>query len=236
MQAYLNDSKIRERFLTKDGSGCSIHDVLRDEKECRRRFEEDLGIPVIFILIVDHIWNELPDELAKEFPLLVMSSISAGQDFSKVLHRLILSLLVDEEVGPLKHVKEGFQTYVIQNIINTYKRYVDGGEVNISLWKAAADIDWLDQSNYSVNDTVAMSLAYLAATTLPILTDIYCIYYRFINIIKTISYLNRLCIGGIHTNRQYKQFNEQLYIKVSKKLIDIIRADNTSVKDFLNHI
>lgn len=119
MQAYLNNPELKQQVIAglqahyeadeiikgtywQNGKGCAVGCILHDlnpgkSPEMYARFEIELGIPQIVARLIDKIFEGLPNEEAKEFPLKYMSAIPVGTDLSLVWPHLAIFLLDEAE-------------------------------------------------------------------------------------------------------------------------------------------
>jgi len=132
MQAYLNDSKLKENFLEEirkhqeadaviqgtygdieDGKwkgcavGCSLKSMSKIKGEeiktdAQERYEDLLGVPQVLARLEDGIFEGLPEEDAKKWPLKFSEAINVGADLSLVWPKFAKYILVDERDGVIK--------------------------------------------------------------------------------------------------------------------------------------
>ena len=74
--------------------GCTIHSGLHVDYETR------FGIPQMLAWLEDTIFERLPNERAKEWPIQFMSAIVPGVDLSLVGWKFLHWILTDEAVNP----------------------------------------------------------------------------------------------------------------------------------------
>ena len=115
MIAYHNDTKIKADILSQlqehaaadqivkgqywqDGKGCAVGCTIHssDHMEYEARF----GIPVMLARLEDCIFEGLPNDAAKTWPVRFMSAIEPGIDLSTVGWKFLHWLLTDETINP----------------------------------------------------------------------------------------------------------------------------------------
>jgi hypothetical protein len=150
MQAYLNDSKLKERIIAQlqahydadeivqgkyweNGKGCAVGCILHDAEGNHHRFEEELGIPRVIARLMDRIFEGLTNGEAKIFPLEVMRAIPVNADLSNIWNKFALWMLSE---------LLNFATYqpskdAIQSVISLYERELKGDKVSTEEWQTA---------------------------------------------------------------------------------------------------
>ena len=121
---YFEDGEPGKRRMC--GVGCTIHS---DEHSA---YETELGIPEILARLEDRIFENIPDELAKTWPLRFLESINIGADLSKVWPKFAIFLLTDSSQCDSRHP----QCIIVSDC---YSRELKGEEINwLSVSTAAA--------------------------------------------------------------------------------------------------
>src|SRR6185503_20007125 len=77
------------------GKGCAIGCTL--ENYSHEQYERELGVPLVLAFLIDKIFERLPAERAKDFPLQVVRAIRPGADLRLVWHRLMVWVLSDKK-------------------------------------------------------------------------------------------------------------------------------------------
>ena len=115
MLAYHNDPKIKTDILSQlqehaaadqivkghywqDGKGCAIGCTIHSDDHMD--YETRFGIPIMLARLEDCIFEGLPNDAAKTWPIRFMSAIEPGIDLSTVGWKFLHWLLTDEEVNP----------------------------------------------------------------------------------------------------------------------------------------
>ena len=146
MKAFHNDPLIKEKYINRlkdhykadefikgtfweNGKGCAVGCTVHSSNHLA--FETELGIPQVLAKLEDEIFEGLPNELAKEFPLQFLSAINVGADLLKVWNYFAIWLLTDAEYGILQHVKN---KKVVQDIADAYLEDITTS-VSVERWK-----------------------------------------------------------------------------------------------------
>lgn len=147
--------------------GCSIKSLnVRLKKRYNtgdhRVYEEVLGIPKILAKTEDAIFERLPDEYFKEFPLRFIQAIPVGADLSGVWDKFAYWLLTDKEHGVINLVEN---KKPIQDVIDLYDRKLKGETIDQDEWIQAARNAW-DKYNdaYASASASAYASAYASAS------------------------------------------------------------------------
>ncbi len=98
--------------------GCTVHSNQHDA------YEDELGISWRMAIMEDGIFEKLPNDEAKKFPLQFLEAIPVGIDTDRIFKELIIWALVDEKDGAVHaFTKKEDQEYkaVLQEVAETYK-------------------------------------------------------------------------------------------------------------------
>ena len=111
MKAFFNNPKIKEELILqleshykadeiikgtywKNGKGCAVGCTVHSANH--KSYEKQLGIPTWLALLEDYIFENLPNEKAKEFPLQFARAIPVGFDkWYIIYHKFCIYLLTD---------------------------------------------------------------------------------------------------------------------------------------------
>ena len=121
MKAFLNDTKVKEKYLSRvrahasadeiikgqyweDGKGCAVGCTIHSSDH--DKYEKLLGIPRWLAYLEDSIFEGLPNGEAKNFPEQFLSAINVGADLTPVYHKFMIWLLVDPLQGVLRFADE----------------------------------------------------------------------------------------------------------------------------------
>lgn len=136
--------------------GCTIHSALHVKYESR------FGIPQMLARLEDVIFEGLPNEQAKEWPIHFMSAITPGADLSCVGWQFLYWLLTDETVNP--GINHPLVKGAVRQCADVLAPLIKGGQVDKSAAESAA---------WSAARSAAESAAYvlMAAKLLALLRE-----------------------------------------------------------------
>lgn len=180
--AFHGDKKIRAKYLKRltlhynadeiiqgqgweNGKGCMIGCTFN--KYNHSLFESKLGLPEELAHLVDKIFEGLPNDQAKEFPLQFYKAINIGADLSKVATKFKIYLLTDKNNGVINNIKKG-ESYsdecinaiqVVSDLLNKSLFEVINESAWSAAWSAASSAAW------SAAGTAALSAAEWAASS-----------------------------------------------------------------------
>ena len=149
MRAYHNDPEIKSKILTQlqahydadeiikgtyweNGKGCAIGCTLHSSNH--RDYEKLFGIPKQLAVLEEYIFERLPNDLAKKFPIEFISSISIGADLSLVWPKLFLCLLNDDDFGIRKYVDCDTIMDSLDRITDLFSAYIQDKRIDIDEW------------------------------------------------------------------------------------------------------
>lgn len=96
--------------------GCTLHSSSCED------YETELGIPIILARLEDRIFENLPNEEAKRFPLRFLNVIKPGADLSRVWSKFAVWLLADEASGVIRFAEKNSAKYIaIQRVVDLCK-------------------------------------------------------------------------------------------------------------------
>jgi hypothetical protein len=96
------------------GAGCTVH------SRSHESYESELGIPRILARLEDRIFEGLPNEKAKEFPIQFLDAIPVGVDLEPVWRKFMIWLLIDENEGVIRHAKTAKTKKVIKDVAKAF--------------------------------------------------------------------------------------------------------------------
>ena len=134
MEAFHNDPIIKEKYITRlqehyqadeiikgqyweDGKGCAVGCTIHSSDH--KNYELELGIPKNIAHLQDSIFEKLPNELAKQFPLEFLSSIKVGADLKNVRNLFMIWLLTDSKYGVIQYADN---KKIVQDIADAFSR------------------------------------------------------------------------------------------------------------------
>ena len=86
------------------GKGCAVGCTIHGHDHSK--YENELGIPRIIARLEDRIFEGIPNEEAKEFPLQFLQAIPVGKDLTPVWKKFLVWLLIDKTTGTINHAKK----------------------------------------------------------------------------------------------------------------------------------
>jgi hypothetical protein len=96
------------------GAGCTVH------SRSHESYESELGIPRILARLEDRIFEGLPNEKAKEFPIQFLEAVPVGVDLEPVWRKFMIWLLIDENEGVIRHAKTAKTKKVIKDVAKAF--------------------------------------------------------------------------------------------------------------------
>ena len=167
LKAHYEADEIVKGIYWQNGKGCAVGCTIHsnDHKEYETRF----GIPRIIARLEDVIFENLPNDKAKEWPLTFMKAIQVGADLTDVWRKFAIIILSDPDKGVLRLTKpESKQHIAIQNVISLYEK----NTASAAAYASAADAADAAYAAYayayaaaaaSAADAAADAAAYAAA-------------------------------------------------------------------------
>ena len=130
VKAHMEADEIEKGYYWENGKGCAVGCTI--EGSDHEKYEIELGIPKEIAYLEDSIFENLPNELAKTFPLRFLEAIPVGADLSKVTAHLVVWQFEDPKWG-LKNIQEVIDDKEIygfcEDVVALYKRILAGEEV-----------------------------------------------------------------------------------------------------------
>ena len=140
VQAHRKADQIVQGQYWEDGKGCAVGCTIHGSDH--QAYETELGIPVQLAHLQDCIFEDLPNEEAKDFPVDFLESIPVGADLKLVLHQFLYWLLVDPQDGVIQYAQgegEKQMKEAILSVADLHNRVIKGQEVKNEQWIAARD-------------------------------------------------------------------------------------------------
>lgn len=91
-----------------------------------------MGIPRVLARLEDGIFEGLPNEVAKDFPLRFLNAVKVGSDLSLVAPKFMHWMLVDPEHGIIKFAKNDDRKQKIQDVADLYQRIINGEKIDLN--------------------------------------------------------------------------------------------------------
>jgi hypothetical protein len=116
-----------------DSRGCAVGCLTHHPRGGHDQFPDRWGVPVQIAYLMDYIFEALPVDKAKDWPVRIMSAIPVGKDLSGVYDRWcvwVLRRLV---------VLAGVSAPVVEVMASLFERAVEGDEPTNMEWAQAAE-------------------------------------------------------------------------------------------------
>jgi hypothetical protein len=98
LRAHARADEIIKGGYWGDGKGCAVGCTLHSNRH--EDYEPKFGIPQMLARLEDTVFEGLPNDEAKEWPVQFMEAIAAGADLSRVGWQFLHWLLTDKDVNP----------------------------------------------------------------------------------------------------------------------------------------
>jgi len=118
LQAHYNADEIVQGKYWENGKGCDTGCSFHSSDH--NQWAIQLGVPVIIGRLRDKIFEGLPNDKAKEFPLLCSNATPVGVNLENVWRKFMIWLLVDTEEGVIKYAKTEASKKAIQDVADAF--------------------------------------------------------------------------------------------------------------------
>lgn len=154
-QHYDADEIIKGQYW-EDGKGCAVGCILHSSNHAEG--EDLLGLPEWLWRLIDQIFEGLPNQQAKEFPLRFLKSIRVGSDLSRVRYQFVVFLLEEnyERVSKLQ-ISAELKKQVLNAIQLCLELNRKAAETGIWDKLAAESVAWSAESVRSAAELTAWS-------------------------------------------------------------------------------
>lgn len=141
VKAHAEADEIIKGTYWQNGKGCAVGCTIEGNQH--DKYEKELGIPETLAHLEDGLFEAMPNEEAKKFPLRFLEAIPVGADLSQVLIKLIIWEWEDKKVG-LKNIKEIKSDKELfkccEDVVKLYKRTLDGEVVPTDEWESLEEL------------------------------------------------------------------------------------------------
>ena len=161
VQVHYDADEIIQGQYWDGGKGCAVGCTLHSDNHSA--YETELGIPRVLARLEDGIFEGLPNDIAKEFPLRFLNAPKVGSDLSLVFPKFMHWLLVDEEHGIIRFSSN---KKVTQDVADLYERKISGENIHVNEWLSV-------RKNASDAASAAASAAAYAAASAASAADAY---------------------------------------------------------------
>ena len=155
LELHYQADEIIQGTYWQNGKGCAVGCTVHSSKH--KAYETEMGIPMILARLEDKIFEGLPNNKAKEFPLRFIKAIPIGVDLSNVWRKFMIWLLIDEKEGVIQYAKTEKSKKAIQDISDAF---------SVSLTQVVPYEKWIklrkDSAAYAAVDSAAADAAYAA--------------------------------------------------------------------------
>ncbi len=149
MQTFHNDPSIKQKYIERlelhrahdeivkgiyweNGKGCAVGCTIHGSDYAA--YERELGIPRVIARLEDRIFEGLPNQIAKDFPLRFLNSVPVGVDLSIAFYQFMHWLLVDKEDGVINFVKNSKLIDSIKKVSELFEKKLAGENVTEKEW------------------------------------------------------------------------------------------------------
>lgn len=150
---YEADNFIKDTYW-ENGKGCAVGcqfaELADTDEELHVFGEENTNVPKELYELEDEIFEGLPNELSKEWPIRFDSALKEGKDYTKVWHKFAVWLLVDDGHGIIQYADEEGKK-AVRKVAELHKRSANGVNVRQKSWYDAWDATEL-AATWSVRD------------------------------------------------------------------------------------
>ena len=231
MKSFHNDPLIKEKYINRlkdhysadeiikgqyweNGKGCAVGCTIHSRNHSN--YETELGIPKVIARLEDNIFEKLPNELAKEFPLQFLSAINVGADLSNVWRYFTIWLLTDAEYGMLQFAKN---KKVVQDIADAYLEDITM-PVTVERWKELRKVASANAYSGADADAVADAAFYAAVYAADA-----AVYAAAVYAANAATVLAAAAVLADYAAADYGS-KEQWYTAASQKLIELLKQQN----------
>ena len=154
MVAYHNDPEIKQRILNQlkahydadeivkgryweNGKGCAVGCTIYGSDHSE--YETLFGIPIILAILEDRLFERLPTNRAKDWPIRFMSSIRVGVDLSLVWPKFAHWMITNPTSGLIRTLKDDKEACSLAECVaDLYTEIINGNQVSRNTWRRAA--------------------------------------------------------------------------------------------------
>jgi hypothetical protein len=119
IKMHMIADEIEKGYYWQNGKGCAVGCTIHDSEH--EKYEIELGIPAWLARVEDKIFENIPNHLAKEFPLKFLEAIAIGVDLNKILNPFLIMIL-ESAINSFDQGKYPASKILIENVINALKK------------------------------------------------------------------------------------------------------------------
>jgi hypothetical protein len=128
LQAHHDADEIIKGVYWQRGKGCAVGCTIHSGNHVE--YEPRFGIPQALARIEDRVFEGLPNDRAKLWPLQFMDAIRPGADLSRIWPQFAVWLLTDKSHGVIRHARTDALRAITAEISYLYAR----GETDRAVW------------------------------------------------------------------------------------------------------
>jgi len=136
MKAHIAADELIQGTGFENGKGCAVGCTL--DNYDHGRYPIELDAPEVLAYLQDAIFEGLPSDEAKAFPLAFLEAIKEGADLSLVWPKYAVWLLSDPIHGTFQYCNESGKAATMQ-VVALYNRVIEGGSVGEDEWARARE-------------------------------------------------------------------------------------------------
>jgi hypothetical protein len=158
LQGHYDADQIIKGTYWERGKGCAVGCTIHSCEHVQ--YESLFGIPQSLARLEDRIFEGLPNEKAKEWPLRFMRAIKPGSDLSLVQWQFLRWLMTDAEVNPgINHplVKD-----VVSSVATLLAAWIKGDPIDARSARSTESAESAARSARSAAESAAESAAWSA--------------------------------------------------------------------------
>ncbi len=124
------------------------------------RYETQLGIPRIIARLEDRVFEGMPIDAAKEWPLTFIEAVPVGVNLENVWRKFMIWLLIDDTAGVIKFAKKEDSRQAIGNVAEAFARSLETTVSRDEWWKLRSAAAYA--AAYAADAAAAYAAAYAA--------------------------------------------------------------------------
>jgi len=182
MKAFLDSVEVKEKYLARvhahakadefikgiyweGGKGCAVGCTIHSDDHAA--YEDELGIPKWLAHLEDTIFEGLPNERAKIWPVEFLEAVNVGADLNSIKSAFMIFTL-EESLKTFDHAKFPQVLKAVTDVKTLWRKYPHGrDESNRTEWREAADaayVAYVADAAYASYVAYAAYVAYVANT------------------------------------------------------------------------
>jgi hypothetical protein len=140
MQAHVDaDAIVRGYGYWSDGKGCAVGCLTHDSGGGHSSYPTRWGIPEVLAHLEDQLFENLPLDEARLWPMRFLAAIPLGAELAMVWPRFALALLSDCQHGVRRLTREGSpQRAGVDGVARLFERQIAGDQPTTEEWRVAA--------------------------------------------------------------------------------------------------